>query len=70
MPAAPDPTPPIAPVALIPRPGELRDRLARTLRDVQLLRRLLRIAEDAARADGGDADGTTPRPGPQEAGRG
>jgi hypothetical protein len=33
---------------LIPRPGVVRDQLARTLRETQLLRRLLRVAEDAA----------------------
>jgi hypothetical protein len=33
---------------LIPRPPVVRDRLARTLRETRLLRRLLRLSIDAA----------------------
>jgi hypothetical protein len=43
----PDPTPPSS--SLIPPPGELRRRLAVALRDVDILRRLIRVAEYAAR---------------------
>jgi hypothetical protein len=42
-----DPTAP--PTSLIPPPGELRHRLAVALRDVDMLRRLIRVAEHAAR---------------------
>jgi hypothetical protein len=43
----PDPIPPST--ILIPPPGELRGRLALALREVDLLRRLIRVAEYAAR---------------------
>jgi hypothetical protein len=36
---------------LIPPPSELRHRLAVALRDVDVLRRLIRVAEHAARYD-------------------
>jgi hypothetical protein len=36
---------------LIPSPGELRLRLAVALREVEMLRRLVRLAEFAARCD-------------------
>jgi hypothetical protein len=37
-------------VSLIPRPPELRFRLAVALREVDLLRRLIRVSEHAARS--------------------
>lgn len=37
---------------LIPSPQELRHRLALALREVDLLRRLIRVAEHAARTQG------------------
>jgi hypothetical protein len=43
----PDPVPPS--LVLIPPPPELRHRLAVALREVDLLRRLIRVAEYAAR---------------------
>ncbi len=43
----PDPIPPS--LVLIPPPPELRHRLAVALREVDLLRRLIRVAEYAAR---------------------
>jgi hypothetical protein len=40
------------PSALLPSPGTLRARLARALRDVDILRGLLRLSESVARRDG------------------
>jgi hypothetical protein len=45
----PDPIPDPQPVNLIPPPPELRHRLAVALREVDILRRLIRVAEYAAR---------------------
>ena len=45
----PNPIPPSA--RLIPSPRELRLRLAVALREVDLLRRMIRLAEHAARFD-------------------
>jgi len=52
----PEPTPPSA--SLIPPPRELRGRLAVALREVDLLRRLIRVAESVTRHDqAADAEG-------------
>lgn len=42
----------VDPHQLIPDPAELRGRLASALREVQILRGLIRLAEQVARADG------------------
>jgi hypothetical protein len=52
----PDPIP--SSKTLIPPPGELRGRLALALREVDILRRLIRVAEHAARY--GQIANTTP----------
>src|SRR5262245_55237555 len=44
------------PAALLPPPRMLRARLARALRDVDILRGLLRLTEAVARRDGRPAD--------------
>lgn len=50
MPTLPPPPIPAPPSAeLLPPPGELRTRLAVALREVSLLRRILKLAEHAAR---------------------
>jgi hypothetical protein len=43
------------PSTLLPPPGMLRARLARALRDVDILRGLLRLSEAVARRDGRQA---------------
>ena len=40
------------PAALLPPPAALRERLAHALREVDILRRLLRLAEGVAARDG------------------
>jgi hypothetical protein len=46
------------PSTLLPPPGMLRARLARALRDVDILRGLLRLSESVARRDGRPAVGS------------
>lgn len=48
----PDSIPLPDPSALLPRPGDLRVRLALALRDVRILRVLLRLSESVARVVG------------------
>ena len=46
-------------IEILPRPAELHDRLSRALREVDLCRRLLRVAERAEQFRNADADRET-----------